>query len=396
MNDTRIRLRTTLALAVAAAISLAGCARQAINSRADALRPASAPEVADDLGRASLISAIDSQLEVLSKKSEPKEFIFGEKRVPRERYLKALKDLRNLAAGRSSDEEYYEEVQRRFEFYEVYGDTRWGSVFLTSYFEPVIRASRSPAGKHTQAIYSKPDDLLPGVIIDNNGPRPIRAREVNKTILPYFTREEIDSKHALDGRNLEICYADPVDVYLLQVQGSGTVVFDDGEQLYLNFADKNGLPYRSLGKALREVMPGEDLTLPKMETFLRAQSPTELARYLNQNPSYVFFTRSGTHAMTSSGVPAFPGRTIATDDKFFPKGALAFLSFEHPVFDEESSAILGTETHSRFVLDQDVGGAIRGPGRVDLFWGRGDPAKHYAGVIKSRGRLYYLVPKDEE
>jgi membrane-bound lytic murein transglycosylase A len=110
----------------------------------------------------------------------------------------------------------------------------------------------------------------------------------------------------------------------------------------------------------------------------------------------VFFRPLERHGVTALGTEVVAGRTIATDTSFFPKGALAFLQFEKPVFnspgDTEPASWLPT---SRFVLDQDTGGAIRGPHRVDLFWGRGPEAKQAAGVMKNKGRLVYFVPKPE-
>jgi membrane-bound lytic murein transglycosylase A len=115
---------------------------------------------------------------------------------------------------------------------------------------------------------------------------------------------------------------------------------------------------------------------------------------LNRNPSYVFFREGGESAVTFLGVSASDGRTIATDPAFFSKGALAFLIFDRPVFDDDQALVPArTERVSRFVLDQDIGGAITGPGRADLFWGRGKTAGRMAGAVKSTGRLYYLGPR---
>ena len=118
--------------------------------------------------------------------------------------------------------------------------------------------------------------------------------------------------------------------------------------------------------------------------------------YLNKNPSYVFFKPMRENASTYLGTPAVGLRTIATDARYFPKGAVVLLEFSRPVFQSaKGAAVSSWQKTSQFMIDQDVGGAIKGPDRVDLFWGRGDEAKRSAGVIKQTGRLLYLAPKPE-
>jgi membrane-bound lytic murein transglycosylase A len=136
--------------------------------------------------------------------------------------------------------------------------------------------------------------------------------------------------------------------------------------------------------------------MQRLEAWLRSMSPIERDKILFMNPSYVFFQRSKQRAITSIGAPATPGRTIAADPRFAPKGALAYLQFEKPVFEPHTA--LGEDPQhfkpvARFVMDQDSGGAITGTERIDLFWGRGDEAKRYAGVMQNRAKIIYLVPR---
>ena len=193
-----------------------------------------------------------------------------------------------------------------------------------------------------------------------------------------------------------MAWADPSDAFFVQVQGSGTVVLEDGKRLRVGYADQNGHKYESIGKFMVDVLPKGKISLQTIEAYLRGLSADQIRAYLFRNPSYVFFHEIDGEAVTSLGVPVIPGRTIATDGRYFPKGALAILDIDKPRFDsptDEKPA--GTEHVSRWVLDTDTGGAIRGGGRVDLFWGNGPEAKRYAGQIKSPGRLVYLVPKEE-
>jgi membrane-bound lytic murein transglycosylase A len=353
---------------------LTACGRASISLPEEAMRPTAAPALKDDLGLESLSAALEQEIIFLRQRGIRGEYTFGERRLSKERYLDSLERLSAHLITAPDETAVFNYIRQHFDFLEVYGDRGWGDVLITSYYEPVIPGSLLPTAEYSQALYRKPPELSQ----------------------PYLSREQIDSEHALSGRGLEICYVDPVDAFFLQIQGSGVVRLADGRELRLQFAGKNGLPYHSLGPAIRKQLPNRDLTLPVIESFLRSLCAEQRAEILNTNPSYVFFEPSADHALTAMQIPASAGRTIATDGGLFPKGALAFLEFSRPVFNDAACVTPQFRPVSRFVLDQDVGSAIRGPGRVDLFWGRGPEAKRSAGVIKSRGRLYYLLPKEEE
>jgi membrane-bound lytic murein transglycosylase A len=143
-----------------------------------------------------------------------------------------------------------------------------------------------------------------------------------------------------------------------------------------------------LGKGLQKLHPDEDINLANIEAYLLSLDPPNRQRVLNKNPSYVFFKEIKTPPMTTLGIPVTPGRILATDLEFFPKGALAYLTFPGPPFESEKN-------YSRLVIDADTGGAVKGGGHADLFWGTGEVAKKYAGAMKSRARLYYLAPKKD-
>ena len=217
---------------------------------------------------------------------------------------------------------------------------------------------------------------------------------MNQKLIPFDTRKEIDSDQTLAGKDLEICWVDPIDAFFLQIQGSGTVYLESGQSLVVNYADQNGQEYQAIGKYLISKMPLEKINLFSIEAYLRTLNPAELQTFLNQNPSYIFFKLSDQRSITYLGTPAIEGRTIATDNRYFPKGALAFLEFQKPSFESVGTELpTTTEPTARWVLDQDRGGAITGGGRVDLFWGKGELSKKYAGMMKGNGRLTYLAPK---
>ena len=136
--------------------------------------------------------------------------------------------------------------------------------------------------------------------------------------------------------------------------------------------------------------------MQSIDNYLRSLPEPEMNKILDMNPSYIFFRELDTRPVTAFGTEVVDGRTIATDRTYFPKGTLAYLEFSKPVFEDETSIEpLSYLPTSRYVIDQDTGGAIRGPYRVDLFWGRGKESGRYAGVMKNWGHLYYIVPKDD-
>ena len=189
-----------------------------------------------------------------------------------------------------------------------------------------------------------------------------------KKVIPYFSREEIDQKSMLANRNLEILWcSDAVDIYFLQVQGSGKVDLGDGRLLSVLYDGANGRSYKGVGSYFINagIIPKEEMSMQIIRQYLR-DNPDQVVPILNQNPSYVFFRLDTTPSVGNIGVPLTPGRSIATDSKLFPKGALAMISTQKPVI--ENGIIKEWVPFTRFVMNQDTGGAIKGagPGRPVL------------------------------
>lgn len=381
-------------MAVVLVAALTGCVRPGVPAPERAMRAVSAPTLSDDLELAPLLQAVQAQLAWLEKKPDSYQLNFGRDRYSKAQYLAGLQHFVELAQNTPQRAEFFRKVRDDFKFYQVYGDRYWGDVFITSYFEPVYEASSKPKGRFSQPLYRLPPDLfnldLAKFSEKFKFERKLSARLAGNNILPYYSRAQIDGEGALRGKGLELCYLDPIEAFVLQIQGSGTVLVDGKSEQRINYAGKNGHEYVAIGKFIKERMPGTDITLQVVEDYLRSLPAAELQPFLDKNPSYVFFQESDKSAVTAIGLPATAGRTIAADRRFFPKGALGFMSFERPARDGLGVA---KQPAARFVLDQDVGGAIIGAGRVDLFWGRGKEAGFLAGATKSRGQLYYLAPR---
>jgi membrane-bound lytic murein transglycosylase A len=272
-----------------------------------------------------------------------------------------------------------------------------GQVLVTGYYEPVIAGAPVPSEQVRVPVHGRPADLVAARLRDFHETLPderIAGRVEGGRLVPYYTRRQIQEEGALDGRGLEIAWVrDRVDLFFVEVQGSGAIRYPDGTELRIGYAGSNGRPYRSIGRLLIEEgrVPADRMSMQAIRAYLAA-NPHEVSRILAHNESYVFFRVLDTPPLGNLGVPVTGGRSIATDYRLFPPGALAFLETTRPEVDADGRVGEG-EPLRRFVLNQDTGGAIRGPGRVDFFWGRGEEAERLAGPMQQRGRLYFLVPR---
>ncbi|MEW6757649.1 MAG: MltA domain-containing protein, partial [Acidobacteriota bacterium] len=226
-------------------------------------------------------------------------------------------------------------------------------------------------------------------------PARIVGRLAGDRLVPYYSRGDIDGGGALRGRGLEIAYlADPVEVFFLQVQGSGRLQLEDGTTVRVQFDGKNGHPYVSLGRHLIEegLLTEDQASMQEIRMLLAAMGETERQERLNVNPSYTFFRFETGGPYGSLNVPLTPGRSVALDPAVFPKGAPALLLSRKPDLAKDGT-VRGWSPFCRIVLCQDAGGAIQGPGRVDLFCGAGAPAEAVAGRMKEPGRLFFLLKR---
>jgi membrane-bound lytic murein transglycosylase A len=255
-------------------------------------------------------------------------------------------------------------------------------LLLTAYYEPELTAHLAPDETFRFPLYARPLDL---VDVDTSeldpacGCRRLTGRLDGGRLRPYFTRAEIDAG-VLAGRDLEIAWAaDPVDVFLLHVQGSGRLRLDDEHVVGVRYAASNGRPYRSIARALLErgLLPSGPTTVPDIRRVLEGLPESERAAVLATDERYLFFRFAEGGPVGSLGVELTPGRSIAADPRLVPPGSLAYLR---------------TPSAHRFVVAQDMGAAIEGP-HVDLFLGASTEAAARAGATHERGTLYLLVPR---
>lgn len=250
---------------------------------------------------------------------------------------------------------------------------------LTGYYEPLLQGSLKKSERYKYPVYGKPKDLLT-IVTDSD--KKLRGRSVKGKMLPYFTREEIGKRKM----NAEIlCYVDDkIDLFFMEVQGSGRVELDDGRVIFIGYADSNGHSYKSLGREMvnRGIFASpEEVSLQSIKAYL-SQNPSKVDELLNTNPSYVFFRHMNQRATGSLGLVLTPERSIAVDRSFIPLGSLLAIRSNSPYYEV-----------NKFVFAQDTGGAIKGPNRADMFMGYGERAKAIAGELKSPLEIWMMVPK---
>lgn len=263
---------------------------------------------------------------------------------------------------------------------------------VTGYYEPLLRGSRRRSKGFDQPVRGVPDDLLTidlsALYPEMKGKR-VRGRLEGNKVLPYWSRAEIEARGDRLPSKALLYVDDAVELFFLQVQGSGRVKLADGSMTRLNYGDQNGHPYQSIGRLLveRGELKLEEASMQGIQAWARA-NPARLADLLNANPSYVFFRElpnSNEGPIGALGVPLTAERSIAVDPRSVPLGAPVFLATTRPN---------STKAMNRLVMAQDTGGAIKGAVRADFFWGFGKEAGEQAGRMKQSGRIWVLLPSE--
>jgi membrane-bound lytic murein transglycosylase A len=298
----------------------------------------------------------------------------------RDRVRRSLRHFYTLLLTSDSPEAFNAAVRRDFVLYRSVGNDGEGTVHFTGYFEPSYAASRVPTAEYRYPLYQRPSDL-------------------EAWSLPHPTRAELEGKDGLQGANgplkgLELVWMrDRLEAFLVQVQGSARLRLTDGSLMSVGYAGRTEYDYVSIGRELINdgKVPEEGMTLERLLTYFQ-EHPEDLDEYLPRNDRFVFFreTEGGPPTGTFS-VPVTAGRSIATDKELMPPGAIALINLDWPERDSESG--WRSTAISRFVLNHDTGGAIRGPGRVDIYVGSGDAAGDQAGQINTDGSLFFLLLK---
>ncbi len=328
-----------------------------------------------------LLRAIDYSLSYLQKpeaKAAYQQYIIPE--ITREKVEKSLKRFRELVANSANAQELQAKVNQEFVFYKSIGSDNQGTILFTGYYKPIYLASRQATEEYPYPIYRLPDNFT-------NWEK------------PHPTRLELEGADALQAdksklKGLELFWLKSrMDAFIAQVQGSAALQFPDGTTTTINYAGNTDHDYVSLGKELIKdgKLSAKGITLEKVLNYFE-KNPQSQNIYLPRNPRFIFFKdTNNAPASGSLSVPITPERSIATDKSLMPPGALAIIRAPFPFINQGK---IEQRLVSRYVLDQDTGGAIKTPGRVDYYIGVGKQAGDRAGAIVNEGELYYLLLKD--
>jgi len=254
-----------------------------------------------------------------------------------------------------------------------------GTAFATGYYIPETAGSRTPGPGYTVPVYRTPPDLVRCTKPDGTTGRG-RIDETGACV-PYYSRAEIEDG-ALAGKGLEIAWtADPVDLFFIEIQGSGELRLPDGGVMRIGYDNQNGRDYVAIGRLLRDrgILPPGGANMQAIKDWIRA-NPYQGRELMRENLSYIFFKELTGPPVGSLGLPVTPHGTVAADPSFVPLGAPVYLMVDRP------------DAYG-FWVAQDVGGAIKGPNRFDTFWGGGPQATATAGGMSASGEALILLPK---
>jgi len=297
-----------------------------------------------------------------------------------------------LALNSPSSEAVRAYYKQYFSAYRATNTDGTDTGLITGYYEPLLKGSRVRSERYRYPLYAQPDDLIAvelGSLYPELANKRVRGRLINNKLVPYYSRGEIDlAQSPLQGKEL-LWIDDIIDLFFLQIQGSGLIQLDNGERLHVGYADQNGQSYQSIGRLLidRGELSADKASMQGIKDWARG-NPDRLRDLLNSNPSYVFFRElpaglSG--PLGALGVPILGERSVAIDPRYIPLGAPVLLSATYP----NSSKPL-----QRLMMAQDTGGAIKGGVRADFFWGAGLEAGRQAGAMKQRGKIWVLLPRN--
>ena len=344
-----------------------------------ALRIVAAPETIAGLASAfenksdQLILSMDRSLAWFDGKESKRFFPWTDPPITHTEARQSLLALRELIERAKSAAQFVHEITERFDIYESVGYDGNGTVFFTGYFAPEYPARRQRTDVFQFPLYDLPSAL--------------RAKYIGQGRWP--TRREIEDEHLLAGYELA-WLDDPLNAYLIHVNGSGCLRLADNDSMYVGYTATNEHEYTSLGRLLVDegVLGADEVSMQTIRAAFN-RVPTTVGAMMLKNDRYVFFTerKAGEWPLASLGIRLTSEASIATDKKVFPPGGLILVQFGA---NDETG---GTSGMARFMLDQDSGGAIKGPGRADLFMGVGERAGEVAGTMTERGGLFYVFLK---
>jgi membrane-bound lytic murein transglycosylase A len=405
-NSIRLACRWLGVTAIMALLCLAGCGifedKAPVKIQEESLKKLGTnafPVFSDHMEFSGFHQALAQSLSYYKKVPGSRMFAFGPDQYPATHMILSLETLQAFLNTNPSVSDLNRFIRDHFHVYASTANAN-GQVLFTGYFEPTFPGSPEPDARFQIPLYSLPNDLveidLARFSDQYKGHDKLKGRVDKKQVVPYFSRQEINHNAAFHEQAPPVAWLENrVDRFFLEIQGSGRIQTPDQEILRIHYAGANGKPYRSIGRYLIEngEIAKEDMSMQAIRKWLE-DNPLRMDEVLHHNESVVFFKIGTDGPFGNIGVTLTPLRSMATDYRIFPAGAICFIETRLP----DPTADPGGEPDqwqpvSLFVMNQDTGGAIRGPARADLFCGSDDYARFTAGHMNVRGKVYFLVMK---
>lgn len=330
---------------------------------------------------AGLRQSVQYSLDYMAKPSSKQAYARYGGEFTHARGLASLQAFAALLDTNPSPGQMNQAIREKFDTYTSVGWNLRGDVLFTGYYTPIFNASPTRTDRFKYPIYRQPTDLQK----DPEG-NPLTA---------WPSRQELETHQKSRLAGLEFYWlADPFEVFIVHVQGSAKLRMPDGKLIGVGYAANNGHKYESIGKMMvadGKIEKGK-LSLRAMIDYFKAH-PADINTYTWKNPRFVFFTETLGDPRGSLNAPVTPWRSVATDKAIFPRAGVVYFAAQMP---RRGGNILTMMPYTGFALDQDTGGAIRAPGRCDVYMGVGDDAGELAGRTQEKGRLYYLLLKSAE
>ncbi len=357
------------------------------------VRPEKNPYFFDDHDRESLLTSLNRHLDYLKSKKSSYLLTIDGNNYSRDELQESLLLFVDLVRSSPTAWDLNKKIRKHFTIHQAAGrkNRPKGEMLITGYFEPLFEGSLKRTDEYRYPIYSVPENLI--TKRPENGRKQIGRFDHSGAFVPYWSRKEIEELGVARGNEL-VYLKDPLDAFLLHVQGSGKIRLDSGNIRKIRFSGSNGLGYNSIGKLLADEgkIERKKVSIPTIRAYLN-NNPEDRQRIFHHNPRFIFFQWGKSDQVIGSlGKGLTAGRSIAIDHSVLPTGAVGFLIGRMPVVNRQGKIVRWIRM-SRFVLPQDSGSAIQGAGRADLFMGNGTFARVAAGNMNEKGQLYFLIKK---
>lgn len=353
------------------------------------------PRFRDNGGYHLLDHSIEQSLNYFHKLPPEQMLTYGPDQYPVSHIIRSLEAFRRWLQKQPTARQLNRMIRNRFRVYAAAGRVETKDVLFTGYYEPLLHGSLKESSGFPIPVHSRPSDLVAvdlSLFSSDLRGRRIVGQYTGRDVVPYPTRSQIRRHGQFNLLAPPIAWLkDEIDLFILQVQGSGRIRLENGQDLRIQFDESNGRPYRSIGRFLIDqgVISPQEMSMQAIRAYLKA-NPHSRDAILGHNPRYIFFRIAQKGPLGSLGVTITAMRSLAVDRSLLPSGALAFFNTQLPRVNNRGE-IEQWLSYSGFALAQDAGSAIKGAGRIDLFMGHGPQAETAAGRLKHPGRLYFLV-----